>query len=86
MSVKYTIYKHSFIFHNLKMNSPENQIELNKSNNISSIILRNKYNIINNDEEVDSITSLCSQKEIQEWKDKMKEQYGVTEFKDNNRY
>lgn len=39
-----------------------------------------------NDEEVDSITSLCSQKEIQEWKDKMKEQYGITEFKDNNRY
>lgn len=37
-------------------------------------------------EEVDSITSLSSQNEIQEWKDKMKEQYGITDFKDNNRY
>ena len=38
------------------------------------------------DEEVDSITSLSSQKEIQEWKDQMKEKYGVEDFKDNNRY
>ena len=38
------------------------------------------------DEEVDSITSLSSQKEIQEWKDKMKEQYGIEDYKDNNRY
>lgn len=37
-------------------------------------------------EEVDSITSLSSQKEIQEWKDQMKEKYGVTDFKDNNNY
>lgn len=37
-------------------------------------------------EEVDSITSLSSQKEIQEWKDQMAEKYGVTDFKDNNRY
>ena len=38
------------------------------------------------EEEVDSITSLSSQKEIQEWKDQMKEKYGVEDFKDNNRY
>ena len=43
------------------MNSLENQIELNKSNNISSIILRNKYNIVNNDEEVDIIEKLLEE-------------------------
>lgn len=37
-------------------------------------------------EEIDSITSLSERKEIQEWKDKMKEQYGIEDYKDNNRY
>ena len=39
-----------------------------------------------NDEPVDEITSLSTQKEINEWKEQMKEKYGVEEYKDNNRY
>ena len=34
------------------------------------------------DEVVDSILSIESIKDINEWKDKMKEQYGVTEYKE----
>ena len=35
-----------------------------------------------NDEAVDEIASTESCKAINEWKDKMKEQYGVTEYKE----
>lgn len=38
------------------------------------------------EEEIDSITSLSSQKEIQEWQDKIKEKYGVENYEDNNKY
>ena len=38
------------------------------------------------DEPVDEITSLSTQKEINEWKEQMKEKYGVEDYKDNNRY
>lgn len=38
------------------------------------------------DDYIDEITSLSSQKEIEQWKEQMKEKYGITEFKDNNRY
>lgn len=39
-----------------------------------------------NDEPVDEITSLSTQKEINEWKEQMKEKYGIEDYKDNNRY
>ena len=37
------------------------------------------------DEPVDEITSLSTQKEINEWKEQMKEKYGVEDYTDNNR-
>lgn len=38
------------------------------------------------DDIVDEITSLSTQKEINEWKEQMKEKYGIEDYKDNNRY
>jgi len=75
-----------FVGINKELNVDLNQYASNLSDAWNGSIERMYVYDNYDNEEVDSITSLSSQKEIQEWKDKMKEQYGIEDYKDNNRY